>query len=1128
MGDGHDAAEAVGGRAVVAGGTPSATVDQLGLIEDPVREEWVQAWAAAARGIPDATIDLGKLGRIFGEVMAGTIHRSRGLELVKQEAPGMALDTEFVTRSCEAVHQFITWTQLWPAQVLAILLASALDAQEVGMDDARRRDAARAMIGAAIRAIDEAAYDVPAFRLALERAEDLVAAERSASTPSGNNNARISYALYLCALLRGAILGTSFGWGLARWREDGEWIGYLRAHDPTLTENTAVDRYRLDDAREQCLASLRELEEAATLDPTPARRAACAHNMVRVLTVLYNDDESTEETAGLLVKHARDSLSALQSDAREDPFAISHTKSMLIGFGELDPDLDADDVRRHDYFTQKLGSRGAAEHAYIRLNAVRRGWGAQSFAQQWDSVFRSRLDVDALEGEYRTGWLELLLHNLDGGRVEHAVADNGITLRCTRDSRATEYTRLRWDDDTLRRVFSPPVNQHETGRGKAHLAAHAASSVAGLELLDSLPATTDEIEHLTRTYCRAMLLADRANEVTAGILRESWPEPEFFTLVEAARTQRASRRVRAFVEVGRLRGQAVSEFLSAGSLDHTEIVLSGSLKLMHGMEPRVGTNFAISLAETTSSRLDASGDPILRARLSELARSSMRDGEPGEDLGYSWLKHPWTFKAPSLGDAILEPGPMLLDVRADEMLRKSEQLESAAAADAVTASFTGNLALDGELLRLSSYDDRETSAGTSAAEQLANVRAQFERHTDAAGGRTRPIAWRVESAQQFQRDATAVLNGRTVLLDISLGSRAGTPAIFSNAWRVSKSGVPSWARDISAIDVTARTITARDGIGTLRVPAFTEELAALRLRAQEHPGLRPAVSTRAEKLLSGVGRRLVGDRLRTLLAEALANGASHLAIAPIGPFTFVPFPLLLIDEGTMLGDDWTVSVIPSPRMLGATAERPSRSGAVAVASPYGGTVHGLDPRPELVAQAEAIAAITGGALLADGHASPNAVLDAAEQFRFLHIAAHGSDYAAAPSFQCLYLDSEGADANGRLFAFNVVQRDLTGLELVTLSACETALGRSDANSNLRGLTASFLKAGARAVVSALWQVRHEPSGLFFQSLYTGISRDMPPLEAFRHAQVTTRRAFPAARDWGAFAYFGNWTQPEEN
>ncbi|WP_075024262.1 CHAT domain-containing protein [Actinomadura madurae] len=59
---------------------------------------------------------------------------------------------------------------------------------------------------------------------------------------------------------------------------------------------------------------------------------------------------------------------------------------------------------------------------------------------------------------------------------------------------------------------------------------------------------------------------------------------------------------------------------------------------------------------------------------------------------------------------------------------------------------------------------------------------------------------------------------------------------------------------------------------------------------------------------------------------------------------------------------------------------------------------------------------------------------------------------------------------GRVFAHDILKTDLRGVELVTMSACESALGRFDINDNLHGLPAALLSAGAAAIVGCLWPV----------------------------------------------------------
>ncbi len=160
-------------------------------------------------------------------------------------------------------------------------------------------------------------------------------------------------------------------------------------------------------------------------------------------------------------------------------------------------------------------------------------------------------------------------------------------------------------------------------------------------------------------------------------------------------------------------------------------------------------------------------------------------------------------------------------------------------------------------------------------------------------------------------------------------------------------------------------------------------------------------------------------------------------------------------------------------------------------------------------------------------ANPASLLAHAQGARYVHVAAHGALPQEAPWFQCLYLNPAQPGEDGRLFAHNILTADLRGVDLVTLSACESALGRFDVADNLRGLPAAFLMAGARAVVGCLWPVRTDAATYFFSELYDHLVTHNDTLGAFRHAQVITRERFPQYQDWGTFVYHGGWTRPDE-
>jgi CHAT domain-containing protein len=222
-----------------------------------------------------------------------------------------------------------------------------------------------------------------------------------------------------------------------------------------------------------------------------------------------------------------------------------------------------------------------------------------------------------------------------------------------------------------------------------------------------------------------------------------------------------------------------------------------------------------------------------------------------------------------------------------------------------------------------------------------------------------------------------------------------------------------------------------------------------------------------------------------------------------------------------LADDWAVTVLPTVGCLTQPAPPPG-TGLLAVGCAEAGRAYGLPSVPSMPQQARAVADAFGAAPLAEPTATPAELLRRLPGARYVHLATHGSNQEEAPAFQCLYLTPGGPAGEGRLFAYEIAAADLRGAELVTLSACESALGRFDLSDNLRGLPAAFLAAGASAVIGALWPVGAAPATTFFTTLYTRLAEGDAKLVAYRAAQDATRKNHPEYRDWGAFCYVGDW------
>ena len=105
--------------------------------------------------------------------------------------------------------------------------------------------------------------------------------------------------------------------------------------------------------------------------------------------------------------------------------------------------------------------------------------------------------------------------------------------------------------------------------------------------------------------------------------------------------------------------------------------------------------------------------------------------------------------------------------------------------------------------------------------------------------------------------------------------------------------------------------------------------------------------------------------------------------------------------------------------------------------------------------------------------------------------------------------------DGILTAKEISRLDFSGLDLVILSACETALG-DVTDEGVFGLQRGFKKAGAQAIIMSLWEVDDYATQLlmveFFKKLGSGLSKR----DAFNAAQEYIKSKTSDPKYWAAF------------
>ena len=325
-------------------------------------------------------------------------------------------------------------------------------------------------------------------------------------------------------------------------------------------------------------------------------------------------------------------------------------------------------------------------------------------------------------------------------------------------------------------------------------------------------------------------------------------------------------------------------------------------------------------------------------------------------------------------------------------------------------------------------------------------------------------------------------------------------------------------------------IITRAALTTIVLPPRAAIEARVRAALQE---LRDPSST-GDAALRALAGALSVDRILA------AGNRPHLVIVPHGILYDVPFEALPDASGHSLLERAAVSYAPSASSLAffrstRPAVRPSAS-LLAIGDPIvhqGGRaatrqvdlahVDLLSPLPHSAEEMRDIAALfPRSRVLRAGDATEAALRQSGiGNARILHFATHGLIDETRPERSGLVLTASPPD-DGLLQV-----REIYGLrlnaDLVTLSACQTALGRNVTGEGMIGLTRAFFFAGAHAVVASLWDIEDASTARLMRQFYANL-RDGEPLDvALQHAKLALLRgAAPTSRPffWASFIATG--------
>jgi tetratricopeptide (TPR) repeat protein len=367
--------------------------------------------------------------------------------------------------------------------------------------------------------------------------------------------------------------------------------------------------------------------------------------------------------------------------------------------------------------------------------------------------------------------------------------------------------------------------------------------------------------------------------------------------------------------------------------------------------------------------------------------------------------------------------------------------------------------------------------------------------------RARALVDRVRLAgESTLKEVQSRLAADTVLLELSMGSGTG-----ATLWITSSSaGVVKYTPPSS--DIISRFVTS------LQDP---------------NDGWKDLSRSLGGQLLTGVSLR------------------RHIIVVPDGPLAAVPFEVLAEPGlGTPLIEKHDVSYLPSAQFLRRQSETgsrwlvPWRTQLAAFGDPpvaAGDTFAASERWQRLAASADEVSGI---ARLLPGRS--RIYLGANARKRYLmgggvegvplvHLSTHAVVDTENPDRSRILLAPEAPNAPlDYLFEGEVYDLDLKGVDLVTISACDTARGKLIRGEGVEAFSRAFLAAGSGATMTSLWRVPDRPTADFMKQMYYYLAEGESKSEALRKAKVKFLKsdtALAQPRYWAAFVLNGDGWNP---
>jgi CHAT domain-containing protein len=199
----------------------------------------------------------------------------------------------------------------------------------------------------------------------------------------------------------------------------------------------------------------------------------------------------------------------------------------------------------------------------------------------------------------------------------------------------------------------------------------------------------------------------------------------------------------------------------------------------------------------------------------------------------------------------------------------------------------------------------------------------------------------------------------------------------------------------------------------------------------------------------------------------------------------------------------------------------SRDGMVAFGNPTGANL------PAAETEVKAIAQVFPSTEVLSGGDVTKVALNTEQRLnkRIVHLATHGILNASVPSESYIQLATSPNQEQSHLTVEEIWNLPLKKVTLVTLSACESALGDKEPDGGeITSLAEAFSAAGATTVLASLWSVGDESTKELMVEFYSKLATGMSKAEALQSAEIKLLKnpKFSRPLYWAPFVLMGDW------